>query len=340
MELVTRIYNVLIDPHNHIVPLEKSEKEITYWRLILRLAALSHDMGHLPFSHTAEKTLLPNGGHEKMTLAIIRSPQLQEIWKGIGPHAEEDIAKLATGSGSSILSPWERLLSQVITEDNFGADRIDYLIRDGLYTGVGYGHFDYHQLIDTLRILPVKERLTLGVTASGVQSVESLWIARYMMYARVYRHPKVRIYSYHLQRFMQRYYQDKQMLNVANYLEHTDYTLLTALSEWAREGDYDASSLLKREPPFCEIPFKTASFEFLQKLKQNYDADLFIDEMPQKEICRTFPISDGEQILSSIEASPFLSQIPQGGEPFYLYAHPRIEQMIKKVLQDRHGFAE
>jgi len=54
MELVTRIYNTI----SHDLP----EERVAYWRQILRLAALCHDMGHLPFSHTAEQVLLPEGG--------------------------------------------------------------------------------------------------------------------------------------------------------------------------------------------------------------------------------------------------------------------------------------
>ena len=218
MELVTRIYNTLIDPHNQTISLNKSQEELSYWRLILRLAALCHDMGHLPFSHTAEKSLLPEGGHEQMTHRLIRSPELRAIWKGIGERAEDDIVKLAVMDSGLDLNPWEKVLSQIITEDNFGADRIDYLIRDGQYTGVGYGHFDYHQLIDCLRILQEEGHLSLGIIANGIQSVESLWIARYMMYARVYHHPKSRVLSNHMHRFMQRHYNRSISHTIEGYL--------------------------------------------------------------------------------------------------------------------------
>ena len=51
-------------------------------------------------------------------------------------------------------TPWERVVSSIITGDFFGADRIDYLLRDAQYTGLAYGVFDYHQLIEMLRIVP------------------------------------------------------------------------------------------------------------------------------------------------------------------------------------------
>ena len=286
MELVTRIYNTLIAPHNCMEPFELTEKQLDYWRLILRLAALCHDMGHLPFSHTAEKSLLPNGGHEQMTLKMIQSPEMCTIWNEIAPKAEEDIIKLAVDS-SFPLSNWERVLSQVITEDNFGADRIDYLIRDGHYTGVGYGHFDYHQLIDTLRILSAQGKLSLGVTQSGIQSVESLWIARYMMHARVYQHPKSRAYSNYMHRFMRRYFQGEIDTSIENYLNHTDYTLLSALAQAAQRGDDDAACLLKRKEIEDEAP--------AQNLKIG---------------SREFPVlMENRQVISSFKASPFLTTI-------------------------------
>ena len=52
------------------------------------------------------------------------------------------------------LDEWESILSEIITGDVFGADRMDYLLRDSYHTGVAYGKFDHYRLIDTMRILP------------------------------------------------------------------------------------------------------------------------------------------------------------------------------------------
>ncbi|MGC2661505.1 MAG: hypothetical protein WA324_26425, partial [Bryobacteraceae bacterium] len=92
---------------------------------------------------------------------------MQEHWGRIKLQTE-DIAKLAVGQKKygPALTPWESILSEIIVGDAFGADRIDYLLRDSHHAGVAYGRFDQNRLIDTLRILP-KERdssePTLGV---------------------------------------------------------------------------------------------------------------------------------------------------------------------------------
>jgi len=333
MELVTRVYQTLIASHNQIVPIPIAQEELDYWRLILRLAALCHDMGHLPFSHTAEKSLLPEGGHEKMTLEIIFSPQLQPLWQKIGPQAADDIAKLSVGETKSVLSPWENVLSKIITDDSFGADRMDYLIRDGQYTGVGYGHFDYHQLIDCLRILPEKEGLGLGITASGIQSMESLWISRYMMYARVYHHPKARVYSKHMQRFMCKLFPDGIAKTLDEYLNQTDFTLLTAIAQAAKEGDYDARCLMKQEPPFQEVSLKEEDFKRLSAIEKEFGEAIFIDRSAQKEITPIFQVyTEEKELISCFEASPFLRDIPRGSKPTTLFVHPEKEKQLHEWL--------
>lgn len=314
MELATRIYNTVC----HDLPQEK----VAYWRQILRLAALCHDMGHLPFSHTAERVLLPEGGHEQMTLEMIRCDELRAIWREIGEEAERDIIKLAVSDSGFELFPIERLLSHMITEDNFGADRIDYLLRDAYYTGVGYG-FDSCQLIDTLRILSNDDTLSLGVTSGGIQSVESLWIARYMMYARVYQHPKSCVYTQHMIRFMEHHYD-------ANlpYLEQTDFIVLARLMEMAKQGDYDARVLLKMEPAYdaivCHKP------PDLSKFGEN----VMVDTSHLRKAERQFPVlNEKGQVISSEEASPFLRKIPIGGKPIHIYVHPAFTKQLKASLE-------
>src|SRR5262249_1913811 len=162
--------------------------------------------GHLPFSHAAER-LLPEGvDHETITLQIVlHDEELQGIWKAIKVHPE-DVAKLATpGRYGQPITGWEGILSEIITSDFFGADRMDYLLRDSHHTGVAYGKFDHHRLIDTLRILPKRyeetEEPALGVEEGGLHTAESLLVARYLMFTQLYYHPVRRIYDVHLKDF-------------------------------------------------------------------------------------------------------------------------------------------
>jgi len=89
---------------------------------------------------------------------FIRSEEMKQIWESMTPPLRaEYIVKLAVGQKKIKdvrFSDWEAILSEIITSDAFGVDRIDYLLRDSHHAGVAYGKFDHFRLIDTLRILP------------------------------------------------------------------------------------------------------------------------------------------------------------------------------------------
>lgn len=205
MELAGRVYDVITNPENVNDRIRKLLPEVTiedtrrYWRRVLRMAALCHDLGHLPFSHAAEKELLPQGwDHERLTAEIIRSEELREIWNNVTPPLRpDDIVKLALGPKEASdlkFSDWEAILSEIIVGDAFGVDRMDYLLRDSHHIGVAYGNFDQYRLIDTLRILTApptggednSQEPALGVEEGGLHSAEALMLARYFMFSQVY----------------------------------------------------------------------------------------------------------------------------------------------------------
>jgi hypothetical protein len=220
MELASRVFDVITHRDNVECSIDeiRSENDRGYWKRVLRMAALCHDLGHLPFSHTAEEELLPSGwNHEQLTRKIIESDELQAIWKEAPPLLSEHIVKLTIGPRKAEgldFSDWETILAEIITGDTFGVDRMDYLLRDSHHTGVAYGKFDHYRLIDTLRILEpppssgeqeASREPMLGVEEGGLQSAESLWLARYFMYSQVYLHRVRRIYDIHLRDFLKKW---------------------------------------------------------------------------------------------------------------------------------------
>ena len=233
---------------NKLVETEDKDA-LRYWRMVLRMAALCHDVGHLPFSHAAEKDLLPEGwDHETLTKNIIQSDEMREIWNElIPPIKPEHVVKLAVGPKGTEeheeLNVWEAILSEIITGDAFGVDRIDYLLRDSHHAGVGYGKFDHYRLIDTLRILPSPQpdnetdtgEPALGVQEGGLHSAEAMMLARYFMYSQVYFHPVRRIYDIHLKDFLKTWLPDGQFpIEVEPHLLRTDNEVTVALLAAAR----------------------------------------------------------------------------------------------------------
>lgn len=204
MDLAGRIYDVVTDPENirhdsvrDLVP-RRGEHEWTYWRRVVRAAALCHDLGHLPFSHAAEKDLLPDGvRHEDLSRDLIFSEFLSSAFRDL-KISSEDVAKIAVGpkyfartkgKDSYQFTTWESILYEIIGGDVFGADRMDYLLRDAYHAGVAYGRFDQLRLIETLRVLPREDQESnepdMGITFGGLQAAESLLWARYFMYTQL-----------------------------------------------------------------------------------------------------------------------------------------------------------
>lgn len=248
MELAGRIFDVVTAPTNVSDTVRRSLPEITeqnvvqYWRRVLRMAALCHDVGHLPFSHAAESQLLPaNWDHERLTREIIYSPEMQEIWRRLTPPLRpDDIVNVALGPAkakSRKLPVWETILSEIIVGDAFGADRMDYLLRDSHHAGVAYGKFDHHRLIDTLRILPHPDTgdPALGVEEGGLQSAEALLWARYLIYRQVYLHAVRRIYDIHLRDFLKIWLNNGRFsTDIEAHLRMTDNEVTSGLLAAAR----------------------------------------------------------------------------------------------------------
>ncbi|MBI5695238.1 MAG: HD domain-containing protein [Nitrospirae bacterium] len=263
MELASRIFDVItnrdaLHPQiTDIFPQLSSPDQLSYWRRVLRMAALCHDIGHLPFSHAAEKELLPSGhSHELIGADIVRSPEMKALWEKITPPLRaDDVAKIAVGPEKlpgETFSDWENILSEIITGDALGVDRMDYLLRDSLHAGVAYGRFDHFRLIDTIRILPVNTgdhsiSPQLGVEEGGLHSTEALLLARYFMFTQVYLHPVRRIYDVHLKDFLKEWLPYGQFpIDIDLHCKYTDNEVTAGLLKSALDSSEPGHTHAKR----------------------------------------------------------------------------------------------
>jgi len=244
MELATRIYNAVLENGGiDILGIDRSNYDGMYYRRVLRMAALVHDIGHAPFSHASEDLFPGDCNHEAMTLQLIESDEMEKLWAMLKIQAE-DVAKLALGRDhpkKKTFSNTEAILSEIITGNAFGADRMDYLLRDSHHTGVAYGRFDHYRLIETLRILPKtyeggSKEPALGVESGGLQSAEALLLARYFMFSQLYLHPVRRIYDIHLKEYLQAWLEGGQFPgDVAGQLNFTDNEVMAGIWRASRD---------------------------------------------------------------------------------------------------------
>ena len=349
MELASRVFDVITNPWNIPACIKEWLPEVTddnakkYWKQVLRMAALCHDTGHLPFSHAAEKELLPEGwDHERLSQELIRSEEMEVLWASFDPPLRsEDIIKLANGPGKAPapnFTRWEKILAEIIVGEAFGADRIDYLLRDSYHTGVAYGHFDHYRLIDTLRILPLPpsppgepamdtncREPTLGTTAGGLQSAEALLLARYFMFSQVYFHPVRRIYDIHLKDFLCQWLPNqKYPTHLEGHLALTDNEVLAALAEAAKDthkpGFEPAHRIIRRNhfkllyqptPADLLVNPEAAQDIYRAAVDKFGDTEVRRDSYKMTGSSPDFPVLlPDERVVSALSLSKPLTQIP------------------------------
>ncbi len=346
MELASRIFDVATNTQNlrdeirGLLPDANDPVKRSYWRRALRMGALCHDLGHLPFSHAAEKELLPNGwGHERIARTIILSDEMRGIWRNMVPPVQpEHVAKLALGKeGTRDLefTDWEAVLSEIIVSDFFGADRIDYLLRDSLYAGVAYGRFDHYRLIDTIRILssPYQDKEpedvsiepTLGVEEGGIHSSEALLLARYFMFKQVYCHPIRRAYDIHLRDFLKDWLGGiAYPTELERFLRITDDEVMKAVREASNDKskpghtqakrivERDHFKLLWRSSPEDNKKNPEAASCVFDAIKKEFGADVVSqDDYVKESGIIDFPVlTVDDTIMSSLELSALLGSLP------------------------------
>jgi len=222
MELAGRVYDAVALRSDGILDTDRSSLS----RRLVRAAALMHDIGHAPFSHSAEELFEGGINHEQMTRLLLGMEEIEAIFERWGDGLEpEAVIRLIAAPQSAT----ERLLSQIVSGE-LDVDKMDYLLRDSLFCGVQYGSYDLARLLDT--ILPLEDPETaawgLGVFEGGVHALEALVMARYYMFTQVYFNPIGKALELHFNEWLteqgHRWPADPEA-----FLAESDYSIVTAM---------------------------------------------------------------------------------------------------------------
>jgi HD superfamily phosphohydrolase len=160
--------------------LQRRYPDLAPHRATVLVAALLHDIGHGPFSHTAEEVF--GLQHEHWTRRMIRDlPEIHDALESRAAGLTEAVDQVYTHTHPVALV-WQLVSSQL------DCDRLDYLLRDSYFTGASYGQLDLDRILMALRFEPSSGRLVMA--HKGMAAIEHYLVVRHFMYAQVYNHPK------------------------------------------------------------------------------------------------------------------------------------------------------
>ena len=244
----------------------------------LLISILLHDIGHGPFSHTLEHSLVTNIKHEEISLLFMQ--ELNKVFKGKLSLAIEIFQ-----------GKYKRQFFNQLVSGQLDIDRLDYLKRDSFYTGVTEGNINAERIISMLNVVDDQ----LVVEEKGIYSVEKFIVARRLMYWMVYLHKTSLVADHILVNILQRakeliisgdalessaplklflsYDNNRNFDNtmLKNFADIDDHDIIMAVKLWVSHSDYVLSnlckSLLNRKLPKIIIQDKKFTKDLISSIK-------------------------------------------------------------------------
>jgi HD superfamily phosphohydrolase len=252
----------------------------------LYIAILLHDMGHGPFSHGLERSIVTGINHENISLKFMQ--YLNGLFQG----------KLTLGIEIFTGNYSRKFLHQLISSQ-LDIDRLDYLKRDSFYTGVAEGNISSERLIAMLNV----KNDQLVIEEKGIYSVEKFIVARRLMYWQVYLHKTSIVAEKLLEKILRRAKELaesgmevpagkilsfflKNKVNQENFTldimqkfaKLDDSDILVAVKEWITYSDRVLSdlstNLINRKLPKIILQKEPFSKDYIEEIKQ-----VFINKM-------------------------------------------------------------
>lgn len=257
----------------------------------LLIAILLHDIGHGPFSHAMEKSIVEDVNHEAISLLFMN--QLNEEFDGR--------LRLAI---QVFKGDYHRKFMLQLISSQLDMDRMDYLKRDSFYTGVAEGNVNSERLIQMMNVVDD----VLVIEEKGIYSVEKFLLSRRLMYWQAYLHKTSLVAELILMNVLKRakeltlkginlpcsepllYFMqnkvsledfDAEKLDLFSQLD--DFDIISALKAWQKQDDFILSTLSKmlinRDLLKIKLSAEKIPAEESQSLKEQFANDHHITQL-------------------------------------------------------------
>ncbi len=258
------------------------------------IAILLHDIGHGPYSHALEHSIVENIDHERISQIFMN--RLNEQFDG----------QLSMGIDIFNNTYPKKFLHKLVS-GQFDMDRLDYLKRDSFFSGVSEGTVNYERLLSMINVVDDE----LVIEAKGIYSVEKFITARRLMYWQVYLHKTVLVAEYTIMKVLKR---AKELRLKGDELFATpafDYFLRNTITDidfetndevihnFSRLDDYDISTSMKVWVNHSDLILSTLSNSLINRKlfkieiqNEPFDSDI-IDNIKNRAIDR-FGLSEDE----------------------------------------------
>ena len=249
----------------------------------LYIAILLHDIGHGPFSHAMEHSIVENISHEAISLKFMEALNIEF-------EGELDTAI------SMFKGEYPRKFFGQLISGQLDIDRSDYLKRDSFYTGVSEGNINSERLISMMNVIEDE----LVIEEKGIYSVEKFLMARRLMYWQVYLHKTSLVAEQMMLRVLKRV-KELTLINVKleassalsffmnNSCDITSFST-TSLDQFSLLDDYDVMSALKSWQFHNDFVLSNLSKMILNrtllkiKFKNNPVSDSKVETMTQQMV--------------------------------------------------------
>lgn len=319
----------------------------------VKIAALLHDIGHGPFSHAWEQ-VFPGCHHERWGMRIATEPgELRDALAGIDPDLPAVLASF-----------WDKTyrpaFARKLVSSQLDVDRLDYLLRDGHYSGAGYATYDLDWILHALRIEAIRDGADPADLVvdyrRGKYAVEQYLFARSYMYAQVYHHKTVRAAEWMFIKLMHRFGELARAgreppgmpaaaelargreIAIDEYLWLDDVAVTGALDCWAGQGPTGAAGAAE-DPILRDLALRLVRRRLFKTIDLGDEAgavdDLIHRIRPQIQRAAEDRFGAAADSYYQIDSARQIGYRAEHGEELHVVGHPRHGTVtLGRLLED------